>query len=342
MNEPNLRALLRDLRIPIIHKNGKGWAVCACPFAPFQHELGIDRNPSFFVRINPTGYSGFNCYSCHEKGNLHKLITKLAYYRDEDYDSLVIRALRKEIPDRFDEWEEHRGAVLEAMDPLDVELHYRMYASAWDDKEARSYLKRREISREACDTLQLRFDPDSKRIMFPVRDFEGGLYGFSGRTILPTNDRRPKVRDYAGLKKERCLLGENLIDPDKPMLLVEGLFALARMVAIGARKYVNPVASMGSVLSAHQANILADFSQPVYLLYDLDFAGDQGIFGAFNKKEGRFMGGGAFDKLKPHVPTLVCEYPEGREDPDSFMLDDLRYALKHADPSPELALHCDL
>lgn len=336
MNEPNLRKLCADLSIPIVHKNGRGWVVARCPFAPFQHEFGTDGNPSFFIRINPTGYSGFNCYSCHDKGNLHKLITRLAYYRDEDYDHLVIRTLRKEIPDRFDQWEEDRGAAMESMDPLDVELYYRMYPTAWDDKGSRAYLKGRGISKDASHVMQLRFDPDNKRIMFPIRDFEGNLYGFSGRTILPVNDRRPKVRDYAGLRKERCLLGEELIDPDKPMLLVEGLFAYARMVSIGAREFCNPVASMGSVLSAAQANILSDFAQPVYLLYDLDFAGDQGILGTWDKKAGKFIGGGALDKLRLHVPTLICEYPKHAKDPDHFTLDDLHYAMAKAYSDPEI------
>lgn len=335
MKEEPLREILTDLDIEVIHKNHRNWLVGSCPFAPYTHESGTDRNPSFFVKVNPMGFSGFNCLSCKEHGGLTRLIKRLAYFREEDYDKLIRKAVRKETPDNFGDFDSMRGVVGEQMDSLDIELHFRMYGDAWDDKEARQYLKERGASKEACRLLELRFDPDSKRILFPVYDFEKNLYGFSARTILPETNLRPKVRDYAGLKKEQCLLGEQLIDPDKPMLLVEGLFALLHMVSIGVQEFANPIASMGSVLSLAQANILSDFAKPVYILYDLDFAGDQGIFGVFNKRTGKFEGDGAFDRLRKHVPTFVCEYPKGLDDPDSFTLKDVRWAMKNATNTPE-------
>jgi hypothetical protein len=336
MTETYLRDTLAELGIEVIHKNGRGWLIASCPFAPYRHEFGTDRNPSFFVKINEHGFSGYNCLSCHSKGNIHKLITRLAYHRQADYDKLVIRSLKRETPDRFGSWDERRSHIAEEMDPLDAEIYFRMYSNAWDEKDARSYLKQRSVTKEASELLELRFDPDSKRIMFPVYDHSHALYGFTSRTILPTNDRRPKVRDYAGLKKEQCILGEHLIDPDKPILLVEGLFALARMISIGARSIVNPVASMGSSLSNTQVNILADYAKPVYLLYDLDKAGDQGLFGVYDKTEKKFEGGGAFDKLRKHVPTFVCEYPEGKNDPDGFSYDDLLFSIKNAFNDPQM------
>lgn len=336
MTEVNLRDTLSELGIEVIHKNGRGWLIASCPFAPYRHEFGTDRNPSFFIKINEQGFSGYNCLSCHSKGNVHRLITRLADYRQEDYDRLVIRSLKRETPDRFGSWDDKRSYIAEEMDPLDAEIYFRMYSNAWDEKDSRHYLSQRGVTKEACDTLELRFDPDSKRILFPVYDHERALYGFTSRTILPTNDRRPKVRDYAGLKKEQCILGEQLIDPDKPILLVEGLFALAHMISIGARKIVNPVASMGSSLSITQANILSDFAQPVYLLYDFDMAGSQGVFGIYDKATSKFEGGGAFDKLRKHVPTFICEYPKGKRDPDEFDYSDLVYAIKHAFNDPDL------
>ena len=336
MNEANLRDTLSELGIDVLHKNGRGWLVASCPFAPYRHEFGTDRNPSFFIKINDQGFSGYNCLSCHSKGNVHKLISRLAQYREEDYDKLVIRSIKRETPDRFGGWDDRRSHIAEEMDPLDAEIYFRMYSNAWDEAEARAYLKDRGVTKSAAELLELRFDPDSKRILFPVYDHTHALFRFTSRTILPTNDRRPKVRDYAGLKKEQCILGEQLIDPNKPLLLVEGLFALAKMISIGARDMVNPVASMGSSLSRTQVNILADFAQPVYLLYDLDFAGDQGIFGVYDKAEQKFEGGGAFDHLRKHVPTFICEYPKGKKDPDDFTLADLQYAMKHAYNDPEL------
>jgi hypothetical protein len=335
MIESSLRPILEELEIDVVHKNSRGWLVASCPFAPFYHEYGTDRDPSFFVKINPTGYSGYNCLSCHAKGPLTRLVTKLAHLREEDYDRLVIRVLRKEVPDKFEDFDEIRANACEDMDPLDVELYFRMYSNAWDDEAARRYLKSRGVNKRAAQLLELRFDPDAKRIMFPVYDFDKNLYGFTGRTILQPNKQRPKVRDYAGLKKDKCILGEHLINPELPIVLVEGLMAEAHLLSIGADEIANVVASMGSSLSRFQAGILTDYAKPVYLLYDLDKAGDDGILGVPDKRTGE-REPGAFEILRKEVPTYICDYPKGVTDPDNFSIEDLEFAIENAYSDPAI------
>lgn len=319
MTETKLRQLLADVDVEIVHKNSRGWLVASCPFAEYLHEYGTDREPSFMVKINDEGYSGINCFTCHQKGNLTKFLTKLGSLRGEDYDHLVIRAMTQETPESFKDWDEARAErdIPQEIDPLDAELYLRMYPLAWEDERSRKYLLGRDVSAEAAHDLDLRFDPDNRRILFPVYDFEKKLFGFTGRTILPPSRlsrKHPKVKDYAGLRKELCLLGEHLIDDDKPILVVEGLFALARMITIGAREFCNPVATMGSYLSDHQRDILVDRGLPVYFLYDNDKAGDEGLFGI----EGDPDSVGALDKMKAHVPTFVCLYPSSINDPDNL------------------------
>lgn len=325
MNEKNLRDLLDEINVSVIHKNSRGWLVARCPFAPYLHEFGTDRSPSFFVKVNEEGYSGFNCFTCHAKGNLTKLLTRLGSLRGDNYDSLVLRSLGQEIPDSFADWDDKREAreIQQEIDPLDAELFLRMYPLAWEAKESRAYLKQRGVTRDAAALLDLRFDDEAKRILFPVYDHARRLFGFSGRSIIRDDHRaksNPKVRDYAGLKKEQCILAEHLIEDDKPILLVEGLFALAHMISIGVREFCNPVASMGSHLSEAQRDILVDRDLPVYLLYDNDAAGDLGLYGDEEDEEDE----GAIDKLKPHVPTFVCLYPEEINDPDKLSFDQVR------------------
>ncbi len=166
-----------------------------------------------------------------------------------------------------------------------------------------------------------------------MRDFKGDLLGFSGRSIIPDERRRenvPKVRDYAGLKKDRVILGENLIRPhlmDLPLLVVEGLMAMAHVVSIGARELADPVATLGSHLSKAQRDILTAYDKPVVMLYDNDSAGTDGLFGIWNKHDGCHEGGGAIDLLKPHVPVGIARYPKGITDPDHLTPDHLRAIL---------------
>jgi hypothetical protein len=278
------------------------------------------------VHVNPEGYSGFNCFTCHQHGNLTQLITKLGSFRaegDDDkeqwYRQLALRTMMAEVPEEFVPWDEARNAhQLEEMDPLDAALHLRMYPLAWEDRDAMRYLKGRGVTKAAATALDIRYDPDSRRVLFPVYDWEQKLFGFTGRTTLPGPYGRghPKVRDYAGLRKERCLLGEHLMQDGKPTLVVEGLFALAHMVSIGVRGFCNPVATMGSHMSEAQRDILVDAGQPIYLLYDDDAAGDLGMFGPDDNPKSN----GAVGLLKPHLPTMVCLYPEGITDPDNLTL----------------------
>ena len=303
-----------------IGKNRRNWLVAKCPFAEFLHKFGRDTNPSFFVKINDSGYSGYNCFTCHQTGNMGKLIEKLGGLRGEDYSALVIRALIEETPDTFIDWDERQLMQNEPLVPLDQDIYFRMYPPILNFKEARRYLAKRQISEETAELLQLRYDPDEHRVLFPVFSGEANqLFGFTGRAVF---DAPAKVKDYSGLKKDRLILGEQLIQEGKPILLVEGLFAYANMYEICADDFCSPIASMGSRLSDAQRDLIVEFQLPVYLLYDNDEAGQQGLYGP-KRKNGSYEGGGAIDQLKDHVPTYIAEYPTGVQDPDNLTTDDV-------------------
>jgi len=325
MNEGKLRPFLKDLRIDVNHKNRKGWLIARCPFAEFLHEYGSDRSPSFNIKINDEGYSGFNCFTCKQRGNLTTLVNRLADMRGEDYGKLAMRALLDETPENFKDFDESMDEAVERREVrvIDSMVYLRMYPSAWDDKVARSYLTGRGIGEKTCSLLDMRYDPEERRILFPVYGFDRSLYGFTGRSILPKEDfpypKYPKVRDYAGLPKDSLILGEHLIDPTKPLLLVEGLFAVSHMVEIGAREFCNPVASMGSFLSDDQVSLLVGYDVPIYVLYDNDVAGEYGMFG--NDEDNSYDG--AVNLLREHVPTFSCLYPEGVDDPDLLDISDV-------------------
>lgn len=328
MNEVQIREIFAEVGITQLVRNRNGWLVCPCPFSEFFHKGGRDRNPSFFVKINSEGYSGFNCFTCHQKGGLTHFFSKLGNLRGEDYNNLSIRVLLEETPDMFEAWDDKKVDE-EKMLPLDKTIHFRIYPSVLKEPEALEYLAGRDISIETMEMLELRYDPDEKRILFPVFDYFKNLYGFTGRAIFEQKGKKTvaKVKDYLGLKKERLLLGEQFVN-NKPILVVEGLFALANMYELAVDDFCTPVATMGSRLSRSQANLLIDHDLPVYFLYDNDIAGRQGLFGVYDKKADKFLGGGAIDALSKHLPVFGCEYPEGVDDPDLLTRDQVRNMVK--------------
>ena len=331
MNELHLRELCAELDIEVKFKNTKGWLVCPCPLAPWTHQFGSDRNPSFNLHVNPTGYSGFNCFTCNAAGNLTKLINTLGEYNEVDNGPLAIRTMIKETPESFGGFEEYEE-VEEQLTSIEETVYLRMYPSAVDEVIAVEYLKDRGITRAAAIEMGLLYDPEDFRLMFPVYGEGGNLFGFTGRSVLPedawpTSSGRSysKVKDYAGLRKDRLILGEQLIEEGKPILVVEGLMGFASLISRGVREIVNVVATMGSHMSGGQADIISSYGEAVYLLYDPDFAGEVGLWGAVEGHE--HIGGGAVDMLKEEVVTFVCAYPEGIDDVDDLEFEDVAVML---------------
>lgn len=267
-----------------------------------------------------------NCYSCHQRGNIRTLVMRLGHYREERYNRIATKVSMAETPDKFGDYEDLRAEIDSNKDavPLeDSEVYLRMYPLAWEDKEARKYLAGRNITQEACELLDMRYDPEAERIIYPVYDNDRKLYGFTGRTILEPHlwhdQRYKKIKDYAGLRKEKLILGEQLIDANdlKPIIVVEGLIALAVLVSRGVTKYAHPVATMGAHLSETQRDILTSYSREVIMCYDMDAAGDAGLLGAMEPDGGR-RDDGALALLGGEVPVTVALYPEGVDDVDEF------------------------
>jgi hypothetical protein len=333
MKAEDLIKHLERLEIDILGES-RGWISARCPFAEFYHARGYDRRPSFSAHINDQGVSGFNCFTCGQRGPIVSLYKKLGELRGERYMRDIIECEFDEVPEEFAEFGS-RSRVVEKAKPVEDIIFVGMYPAAWDIADAREYLIRRHVTEEAAVTLDLLFDPDERRILFPVRDDEFNLYGFTGRTILEESsfpyEDFPKVRDYAGLRKEQLLLNEQNFDSNKPTIIVEGLFAVAHAVSVRADKIANIMATMGAHMSDFQAEKLIDHGKPVYMLYDDDLAGDVGLLGRLDEKTHKHAGGGALDKLKSDVMTFIAAYPESVDDVDKFSFEDFVNSMKHAE-----------
>lgn len=332
MKERDLRNVLEKLDVNVVHKNHRGWLVASCPFAEFLHEKGTDGSPSFNVKINSSGFSGFHCHSCHEKGGIVKLVNKLAYYRDDDLNHLALQAAILEVPESFPDFEEVDENYEASVSPIANSATYlAMYPEVGDEPEARSYLVSRGITRDTAELLELRYDPEGRRILFPVFDYKHDLFGLTGRSILSDAERPKdvvKVKNYFGLRKDLRLLGEHLIRPGLPLFTVEGLFGLGHLFEIGADEICNPVATMGSVMSLYQRDLIVSHDSSVFLCYDDDAAGSIGLYGPWNKADQIFEGGGAIDMLKEHVPTFLCQYPERTSEIDHLTLDEVKRMIE--------------
>lgn len=328
MDEKNLRRILSKLDIQVINKS-RTWLEFACPFAPWLHRKGVDRNPSCGAVIDNGAVSHYKCHTCKMHGRISSLVRSLEHYRGVKYPRLALEADLCDVDTDFGEFEGNFNDIEDVLgEPLNEAAYGDLYGNAWEVKLARDYLvEERDLSQETVEYLGLGYDPKDGRVTFPVRHLDGSLYGYSGRTIFEPDfypyDPYPKVRDYLGLPKKHLLLGAHDIDRDLPVLVVEGLFDYAWIFEIGGDEICNPVALLGSEMTPSKADILKDIDLPTYLLVDNDDAGDDCLYGTWDAKAGKHKNGGAIDQLKDHVPLMVPTYPEGINEPDGLTIEEL-------------------
>jgi hypothetical protein len=195
--------------------------------------------------------------------------------------------------------------------------------------DAEKYLASRGISEYTVRKLGLEYDPDKKRIVFPVKDVDGNLFGFTGRVI--EDHIKPKVFNYCDVDKSQFILGQEHWNRELPSVLVEGLFALAHFTEITKGKYFpyNLGAIMGSSISDGQIERLIKFGQPIYVFLDNDPPGRAGMYGKPPQKDWSKAkrelerSKGLIHKLKDDLPTFIPKWPEDISDPDKLSYDQL-------------------
>lgn len=345
-----LKALLRRLAIPVTEeridkKRGGVWLNAQCPFAQWTHKSKTDRTPSFGAISDDKGKSSFKCYGCKQHGTVAALVRQLSAYRRQDYTDILLDAREAEKGTRhYASFDDDPFQDAEELEPLDDAMWDGLFDPVELHPVATDFLAQRGVSLATAQKLNLQYDTDQKRIIFEVRGANRELYGFTGRTVLPKERltftgrdgkqiTMPKVRDYAGLPKLHLIMGRDRWVPGKPVLMVEGLFAFARMHEIGAEDIANIGAALGAELNEEKAAIIRDFGETCVLMFDPDEAGDAGIFGVWDEAAQRHkIEEAAIGRLFGHVPVVVPDYPEmDVPDPDYLTLDQVREMI--AQPS---------
>lgn len=339
MNEQALTGVLRRLGITDFKRTRRGWIDFPCPLAPWTHQNGTDRSGSAGAKINDEGVSAWVCHACKHHGRVSGLVSILQRFRGTTYEGLMREAdMADAMPTLTMDFGEFETAPPPEPEPLNPAIYDGLYPAAWDEPEARTYLERRDISEEAAHSLNLLFDPDQRRILFPVRDAEQRLWGFTGRAVDPKPTMTlksgevvpaPKIRDYAGLPKRLLILGEERWRQGKPKIIVEGLFGYAHLISTGVEDMVDVGALMGSVMTDEKATKLRLWDEPVYLMLDNDEGGDVGLYGPHLPEEGqRDWAAGAVAKLSAYLPLYVPEWPEGKIDPDQLTRSEITMILR--------------
>lgn len=158
------------------------------------------------------------------------------------------------------------------------------------------------------------YDLFSSRITFPIKNMNGRVVGFSGRTLSQDNQVKYMNSPESLIFKKGQLLyhafdAQQDILKNKRVILHEGFFDVISSYQAG---YKESVATMGTSLTKEQARLLTKLSMNVIIGYDGDKAG----FEATNK---------AIDLIAPLKAKVdILALPESL-DPDEYIK---KYGIK--------------
>lgn len=180
------------------------------------------------------------------------------------------------------------------------------------------YLESRGISGDSVAKWEIGWNPETLRIVIPIRDERRRLVATVDRATKPKD--KPKYLYTSGFERKNVLFGACALDlamvRSEGLVLVEGSLDAIRLHQHG---YVNAVSILGSALSERQAKIIAGF-QPskVFCMFDKDGGGIDAIVST--------------SRLIRRIPLFVCRYRNGKSDPAELTQEEVRVAISRAVP----------
>jgi len=151
------------------------------------------------------------------------------------------------------------------------------------------------------------YDRFRKRLLFPISDIGGRVLALGGREIDGKGPKYINSQESPLYTKGKTLYGlsktKNEIRGREEAIVVEGYMDLLSLYRSGIK---NVVATLGTALTVHHANLLTRYCKKLVLLFDSDEAGGKAAMRALEVS------------MKAGLQAYVLTLPEG-EDPDSFV-----------------------
>lgn len=272
MNKAQVTAFAKTLGLQGIDATKRaGWVIAKCPFARWRHEKGTDSDPSFGIKIGKTFGT---CFACDMHGDLDTLLYRLsAYAIKSDEGQLRIKQARayletdgktklfigKQDPD---EDEGDNNAVIEEFPEWFIDGYPRTYTHP--------YLEGRKggpVPYEIAKRFDLRLDWKRHRLGPPIRDFDGRLMGFHGRSV--NNHPMPYMAyPHSGHWNMPVWSGENRLDLKHPVVFVESIFDEMRVAQVYPNVCCPLSASLNQIKIARMSGVMKGVE-----LFDQDKAG---------------------------------------------------------------------
>lgn len=314
-----------------------------CPF----HKGGNEKTPSFSLNVDK---GLFHCFTCHESGNLKRLLKMLGVSNATiDAETAIIQPF---LARNTDLYKLRRRHALVGGDPYKASnILPETILGVFD--HAPQKLLDDGFDPAILKDLEIGYDKRNERTTFPLRDLYGNLAGFSGGATKA--GQWPKYKVYQGRRFDQAskmtLQGDfgpmfdeqfqgytcenhkllwnydrvypritTSSDPSATVFLVEGFKACIWMMMAG---FPNTVALMGSYISDTQQRLLHRLGCRIVLFLDNDEAGRKATF-AVGDLLWRPLKGQVFVVQYPSVDVEASRRGEGNTQPDDYELEAVR------------------
>ncbi|MGB8467919.1 MAG: DNA primase [Candidatus Babeliales bacterium] len=130
------------------------------------------------------------------------------------------------------------------------------------------------------ETKNMPFSPFENRVMFPITDHMGRIYGFGGRVFVGGDERAKyyNSRENEYFTKGHLLFGldraKAAMQKEDSVFIVEGYLDCMAMMQHG---YGATVATMGTACTIEQLRLIARYVNHIYAAYDGDAAGQRAM-----------------------------------------------------------------
>jgi hypothetical protein len=279
MNLDTATSFLRCLGLAAAETRRAGWVTGACPLGPWRHRDGSGRG-SFGLKLA----SGLcTCFSCQWHGTPFDLLYEMRHLerqrasgRRPDFKAaLALLATGSSAAGRtpsldertLDErtWGQREDVVFPESWLTEFEP---AFAEGDTGGDVHPYLAARRVPYEVARALDLRFDPLRQRVCFPVRDHHGRLRGLHGRSVHDHVTLRYLMYTHDGRCSPEVWLGESWADPERPLVVVESVFDLARVYEVWPNVVCPLTASLGPTKIARLRGV-----KTILPMFDRDAAG---------------------------------------------------------------------
>jgi len=180
------------------------------------------------------------------------------------------------------------------------------------NREGFLYLESRGINKDLARKFDLRYCPEMKRVIFPVKMYDK-IVGYQGRDITnrwKADSKYPKALTSKGFQKSKALFNYDNVRDKKLVTIVEG-----PVDAIKAHR-INAVAQFGSILSEYQLRLIREIPNLETVIVALDSDAIEAI-----DETAKI--------LAPFYDIFVIRFPDGR-DPGDFSPEEIVNFAKSA------------